>query len=473
MNEKGMGLNVGQRVRIVEEEEEDNPVLIGKMAIVERVDLSTRGVPTCEVRIDRSGELVSLPQKYLKPVEIVPSSLLANDLSVPWDPEPKEWINKYADNNWLAAHILEDLLFYNQLVVPTVDFSIIVPLVHWLGAPILKELMTAEAVRFVRTSGCLGYAGNGVGLQVLEIRPGKGMEEKEPWWVKVSRCSPKEAVALQLHNRLSGLNDQLIDILGKLVEVCTVDTVLPEFNEKVMNETYRDIQGSRVLTDYFFERNPSINTIALNKLPGVEPNQIRVFSLSPKRAVAGDEIDTTLRLAMLNLEAYLAEEAGARDMVTDRSYGQLLRAKAERYTGGRIAQESFSSLLRIENMPDIVPTIMSGKVAVSKVWQFRNTRTAEEFREWFDQIGPTDPKTLSSEYVKSLKSAGFWSSWKGKALRFITLQAIAGALAQKSGGTSFIASFGLSAMDCFLIDKIRLGFRPRYFVDELRNLFPE
>ena len=471
MSEKGMYLNVGQRIRVMEDE--DPPLLLGKMGIVEEVEIPTGGVPTCDVRIDRSGELVSLPQKYLRPVETVSSSLLANNLSVPWDPEPKEWIHKYTDNNWIAAHILENLLFYNQLIIPTVDFSIIVPLVHWFGVPILKELITGEAISFVRTSGSLAYEGNGVGLQMLEIRPGKGMEEKEPWFVKVSRCSPKEAVALQISNRSSGLNDELIDILGKAVEVCTVDTALPEFNEKVMNETYRDIQGSRVLTDYFFERNPSINTIALNKLPGIEANKIRLFSLLPKPAVAGDVIDTTLRIGMLNLEGYLAEEAGARDMVTDRSYGQILRAKAERYTGGRIAQGSFSSLLRIENVPDIVPTIMSGEVDVSKVWEFRNKRTAKEFREWFDQIGPTNPETMASEYVKSLKSAGFRSSWKGKALRFITLQAIAGALAQQSGGASFIASFGLSAIDCFLLDKIRLGFRPRYFVDELSNLFPK
>ena len=466
-----MRLNVGQRVRIVEEE--DPPVHVGRMAIVERVELSAEVVPTCDVRIDRSSELVSLPQHYLKPVETVPSSLLANNLSVPWDPEPKEWISKYTDDNWLAAHILENLLFYNQVIIPTVDFSMIVPLVHWLGVPIFKELMEAEAISFVRTSGCLAYSGNGVGLAMLEIRPGKGIEGKEPWWVKVHRCSPREAVTLQLHNRLTGLKDELIDILAKLVELYTVDTALPEFKEKVMNETYRDIQGSRVLTDYFFKRNPSIHTIALNELPGVEPNQLRVFSLLPKPAVAGDEIDTTLRLAMLNLEAYMAEEAGARDMVTDRNYGRLLKAKAQRYTGGRTAQGSFSSLLRIENIPNIVTTIMSGEVDLSEVWKFRNTRTAKEFREWFDQIGPTDPETLASEYVKSLKSAGLWRSGKAKVLRFVVLQAIPGALLSLSPGAAAIVSMGLSAVDCFLLDKIRLGYRPRYFVDEFRNLFPE
>ncbi len=471
MSEKGIRLNVGQRVRIIEDK--DPPIHLGKMAIVERVELPAEGEPICDVRIDRSSELVSLSQQCLKSVETMPSSLFANDLSVPWDPEPKEWIDKFIGNNWLAAHILENLLFYNQVIVPTVDFSIIVPLVHWLGAPLFKELLEAEAISFVRTSGSLAYIGNGVGLAMFEIRPGKEIEEKEPWWVKVNRCSPREAVILQLHNRLSGLKEELIDLLAKFVEFCTVDTALPQFKDKVMNETYRDIQGSRVLADYFFKRNPSILTIALNRLPGVEPNQLRVFSLLPKPAVAGDEIDTTLRLAMLNLEAYMAEEAGARDMVTDRSYNQLLGAKAQRYTGGSIAQESFSQLLTIEGIPDIVTTIMSSEVSLSKVWQFRNSRIANEFREWFDQKGPANPDDLVKEYVSSLRSGSFWSSTKSKVIRLIVLQAIGVSLIPVTSGVSSLATAGLSAVDCFLLDKIRFGFKPRYYIDELRNLFPQ
>lgn len=210
-----------------------------------------------------------------------------------------------------------------------------------------------------------------------------------------------------------------------------------------------------------------------NRLPGIQPNQARVFTFLPKPAVAGDAIDVTLRLAMLNLEAYMAEEAGARDMVTDRGFNQLLGAKVQRYTGGKVAQESFSQLVRIEGIPDIVSTIMSGEVSLSRVWQFRNTRIANEFRKWFDQIGPTSPETLISEYIAALKSGGVWSSGKVKMIRFIILQTIAAALAPATSGYSFIVSLGLSAGDSFLLDKIRLGYKPRYFIDDLRNLFPK
>lgn len=171
MNEKRIQLDIGQRVRIIEEE--DSSLHIGKMATVEEVKLTVEREPICYVRIDRSKELISLPQRYLKPITTIPSSLLVNNLSLPWDPEPKERLRRFTDNNWLAAHILETLLFYNQIIVPTTDYSTIVPLVHWLGAPLLSEMLAAHAISFVHTSGMLAYIGNGVGLSIIEIIPGK------------------------------------------------------------------------------------------------------------------------------------------------------------------------------------------------------------------------------------------------------------------------------------------------------------
>lgn len=186
MTETGNQFNVRQRVRIIEE---DGAVInVGKIATVEQIGVSTEGIPICYIRIDRSDELVSFPQQYLEPIMTTPSSLFANDLSLPWDPSPpKERLSKFADNNWLAAHILETLLFYDYVIIPTVDYSIIVPLVHWLGVPIFKELLESHAISFVRTTGSLAYIGNGVGLSVFEIRPSKEKGENEPWWVKVHR----------------------------------------------------------------------------------------------------------------------------------------------------------------------------------------------------------------------------------------------------------------------------------------------
>lgn len=471
MGDKDIQLNVGQRVRIYEEE--DPPKHIGKMATVENIESPTEGELFCTVRIDRSDELVSLPQRYLKPVTTILGSLFANNLALRWDPTSRERFGKYIDSNWLAGYLLETLFYYNQIIIPTVDYAIVVPLVHWLGFPLFHELLAAHAISFVHISGMLSYWGNGAGLSMMEIYPGKEAKQPEPWWAKTHRCSPEEAVTLQLSNRLKGIDERGIALLAKFVELTTVDTALPQFKEKVRNETYRDIQGSTVLTEYMFDKNPEIPNLKLNHLPGLGSNQVRMLTSSTKPALVGDEIDTTLRLAELNLEAYVAEEAGARDMVTDHNYYHLLEAKAQRYTGGNIAKYSFSRLLEIENIPDVVSAITSGELSLSEVWGFRNSRNANEFREWFDKHGPTKPDELVKEYVSTLRSGGFWKSTKSKAIRFIVLQIIGVSLIPVTSGISFLATAGLGAADCFLLDKIRLGFQPRYYIDDLRNLFPK
>ena len=154
---------VGQRVRI--SEQDDPPIHIGKMGIIQQLGTLESGEPVCDVKIDRIPESVSFPQTFLDPVKPRPSTLLANDLLLPWDLNPPGGrLRAYTEDRELAGQVIEKLLFYDRVVIPTVDFSIVVPLVHWMGIPILRDLLVSEALSFVRFRGTLGYSGNGVGL---------------------------------------------------------------------------------------------------------------------------------------------------------------------------------------------------------------------------------------------------------------------------------------------------------------------
>lgn len=456
---------MGQRVRIHAEPENVKPgTYAGKMATVERIDSADNGEPIFVLRVDRFSEPISLPQSFLEPVVTHPSSLLANDLFLPWDmDDPAPRLRAFTEDRRLAGHILETLFIYNRVMVPTVDYSIIVPLVHWIGIPVLREMLESEAISFVRFRGGLGYGGSGHGLMTFEIHPG---EKPDLWWIRAARSSPKEAVILQLQNRLSGLSAPLIDTLGMLVEICTVDTTLPEFTRKVEHETYCDILGSEVLHPYFSIRNRN-----LKSLGNLGPDKIRGFSSMVRPAQVGEEIDITLRLAMLNLETYLAEEAGARDMVTDRGFGRLLDAKVHRFTGGAITGNAFSRIATLENLPDLPSSIATGGVDLATAWAFRNRRTARQFREWFDRIGPEDPKRFEQEYIRTLRSGELWDRGPTKLMRFIVIQGVGLGLAPVIGGASVLASLGLSAADSFLLEKVRVGFQPRYFIDDLRHRF--
>ena len=444
---------IGKRVRINEEPSEVPwATYAGKMAIVKGLDVSDTGAPMCMLKIDRVTELARLPEAYLETLEPQPSSLLANHLFLPWDMnDPKPRLDAFLQDNWLAGHILEVMMFYDQIIVPTVDFAIIVPLVHWLGPPILKEMLESGALSFVRFRGGLAYDGRpNRGLHTFEIHPAPEKPE-EAFWIHAARCPAAEAVTLQLQHRLSGLPEQWIEAFSWLVEICTVETSLPEFTEKVEEETYRDILGSQVLADRF-----GINISDPQNLSGLDSNQMRIFASLMEPASTGDAINITLGIGMLNLEAYFAEEARARDMETDREFSHLLTAKVRRYTGGQTAHDGFFGITNLENIPEVAGAIASGAVDVSKAWEFWGSKSSRNFREWFDKVGLDNPHEFQREYVRSLRDGGIWSGIRAKAIRFCVVQGASFALVPVLGPAAVIASIGLSVVDSFLLETFEL-----------------
>ncbi len=444
----------GDRVRIVKD---DEPLLImGKMATVEDVMFRAQSAPQYVLRVDHIGGDIKVAGDRIQRNTMRPSSVLANDLFLPWDLDgPTANFDKFKQDNWLAGRVTELMTLYDFVVIPTVDFSIIPPLVHWLGPKIYLEMMANGRLSFVRYRGSLAYVGNGCGLNMFEILP-SAENPVEPWFRRAVRCEPEEAVLLQLHNRLKGLDAKLVEHLARLTALGTVDSRLPEFIGKVEQETYRDILGSQGLRSLYSQGSD------LRRLPGINANQLRVFSAAPKPDVAGDPIDVTLRLGMMNLEAYLADEAGVRDLVTDRGFGSLLRAKAERLSSGKTSADAFSALVTVEGIPDVVEMVTSGRVKPHEVWEFSGSRPATNFRQWFDKNGPLDSAAMVREYVAALHDGGPWNTWSTKLVRFVVVQGV-GAIIPLVGGIA------VSAADNFLLEKIRLGYNPRFFIDALRD----
>lgn len=187
----------------------------------------------------------------------------------------------------------------------------------------------------------------------------------------------------------------------------------------------------------------------------------------------GDSINVVLGLGMLNLEAYLAEEACARDMVTAREFEQLLAAKVKRFTGGQTAYDGFFGITNIEGIPEIAGSITNGEVSIPTAWEFRQSKSAQDFRAWFDEIGIDDPSEFQKHYLDVIKSGHVWSGTTAKTIRYCAVQAAGIGMIPILGPASVIASMAISAVDSLLLDKIlervRLGRSPRYFIDDVRH----
>ncbi|MFC2008965.1 hypothetical protein ACFLUT_02815 [Chloroflexota bacterium] len=462
MNAQSEEFVVGQRVRIWEVDDEQTEFL-GQMGTITSDGQAPQRCDSQAVKLDHTKQTLVLPSRYLRLVKTAKSSLLANELFLPWDmDDPNRRLRAYTASRWVAAHLVETLLFYEHVTVPTVDFAVVVPLIHWLSIPLFKELLLSNSLQFVRYRGSIGYSGDGLGIVLHEIR---GPSTPDSWWVDTACLPTTEAVQLQLRHRLEGVPEQVRDSIASLVGLSTIDTSLPLFQSRVADETYRDIAASRLLHGRFLA-NPS----DLAHLPGVGPNEMRTYMRRRHVLSAGDGIDIALRVAMANLEIYLAEESGTRDMAPPPGFDGILGAKATRYTGNAEAAKSFSALLRVEGVPDLATQIVQGELTLAHLWDFGNQQTSAQFREWFEEVGPSNPDVVLQEYTKCLRTSSGFASTPGKLIRFIVLQCVGLALAPVTGVGSLALTGAASAVDCFLLDRIRLGFNPRYFVDDLRHV---
>ena len=450
----------GDRVRI--ESSEEPYVYIGKLATVKRSSIRL-GTEQVTVEVEHTRETVVFPAGSLERLTTIPRSLLANDLFLPWDPSTnRSRMSAFLDSPWIAGRTLEAMLLYDQVIIPTVDFAVIIPLIHWLTPGVFKEALVSGALSFVRYRGGLAYIGNGNGLGIFQFRSNPTGECEDNLGLRAANYSPHDAALIHLEHRINGLPKKTLEPLARLIEICTVETALPDFQTKVAHESYLDIMGSDLINTGFEEG------MNLTRLPGVADNQLRHYKWH-QQVDPNDPINLTLRVGMLNLQTYLAEEAGAHDMASPDEIVALMRSKYHRYTGGDAATEAFSSIRAIENIPDVAASVTEREVTPGEIWRLRNTGRAKRFRVWFDEIGPDDPEHLVSEYVSTLTEASPLTNRGGKILKFALINAAGLALMPIGGPISIGASLALSLADSFLLDRIRLGFRPRFFINDVRS----
>lgn len=290
------------RVRI--ESGEEPYEYVGKLATVKSSSIRL-GEEQVTVEVEHTRETVELPAGFLERLTTIPRSLLANDLFLPWDPaEHRSRLSAFLDSPWIAGRTLEAMLLYDQVIVPTVDFAVIIPLIHWLTPGVFKEAIESGALSFVRYRGGLAYIGNGNGLGTFEIRSKPSGKCEDNLLLRAANYPPRDAALVHLANRIKGLPEGSREPLARLIELCTVETALPDFKTKVAHESYLDIMGSDFISTGFKEG------MNLTRLPGVAANQMRPYKLGREEDPT-DLIGSTLKVGMLNLQIYLAEEAGA------------------------------------------------------------------------------------------------------------------------------------------------------------------
>lgn len=347
------------------------------------------------------------------------------------------------------SRLLDSLMLYDTVYIPTQDFMSASVLVGVLGDKAALEMLEAGDIKFIRLQGSLAYIGNGGGLQSYEILS----DTEEPQ-------APFASDDKALDWALSGLKTTIDPLVRTWILRNTQTIGMKDLYEVIKDETYKDILGSSHLRKAFAIRNTH-----LDRLVGVEPNQLRVAeSIDP--TVYGDEIDTVLRISRANLELHLAMRTGCIDSTTGSPIGHLLKGKNERIQSQNKPFESYGALKELAGIPDFSAYVLDAPFElrhfrVADILRPKHTRDGNEFRTWFHANCRTNTEDVPRHYIELLQSTDFANTMTGKTIRFLTTTG--------AGFLGPIAGIMAGAVDSFFGDFLRKS-NPKFFIQDLRQI---
>jgi hypothetical protein len=385
-------------------------------------------------------------------------SIIDNKLFVRLDLDHSLRANSFFQTNVVnRAHLISQLLLYETVVIPTVDFGIIPTLINWFGLNSFEEVIESSAVKFVRRKGILGYVGNGNGIIAFTILPGE-RKDFEWWREAIFGDNAEKSIELQLKQMCPFISGKQRPKLTEKVNVLSTTLKYDNdfFMKNIVHESYTDIMSNdRLSKSVLVDEKPA----NLTKLGGVTANQMRVLD---QEGLIKDSIDLVLRVAEINMEIIMATQMGNADIFTSEGSQDVLAGKLSRYNVDKSLLDGFSSLLELNNIPDIRHAIISNDVDLPTIWSLRQKRVSSQFRNWLREANPQSSREMEKEYVNVLGKNTLAESLPIRTIRFAITTA---------AGINPIAGLVAGAIDNFFVDKWLSGYSPKLLLDELSKLF--
>lgn len=398
--------------------------------------------------------------RYLKEKTMKSDSIIDSRLLIRLDLDVSLKANSFFQiNSRNRAHLANQLLLYDRIIIPTKDFGIVPILINWLGLKTFNKALDSDTFLFIRTKALLGYAGLGKGL--MEFTIFEGETKKFSWWQDAMFGELDAAIEEQLKNMCPFISRQE---RARIVEKTIARTKKVEYDndffmKNIVHETYTDIMKNKSLSMNVLQNSKhESGKIYLKRLQGVDPNQVRVLNLDRIR----DPVDMVLRIAEINMEIYMSTLSDDADLFTSDGAELLLKNKLIRAGIGLNYLDGFLSLLELNKIPNIEKAIYSDSISLLDIWKIRGKKISKKFRKWLRKATIKDARDLEKLYVESLGNKALVNSLPFRSFRF-AITSIVGAINPVIGLTS-------GSVDSFFINKWLSGYSPKLFLDELSKI---
>lgn len=203
----------------------------------------------------------------------------------------------FSTNPTNRAHLANQLLLYDKVVIPTKDFGIVPILINWFGLKNFEDVLASSAIYFLHRPSLLGYAGNGVGISGFIISATK--DKPFEWWQEALFGDMDKAIETQIRYMCPFIGKEQRSRLVTIIKDCSRPLQYDNdfFMKHIVHESYTDISSNPELSSLVATRSGDPNRLDLTRIPGVEHNQLKVLDTYNMVTPA----DIILRVAEINM----------------------------------------------------------------------------------------------------------------------------------------------------------------------------
>jgi hypothetical protein len=371
--------------------------------------------------------------------------ILAADL---WPSTGVDGFNRASEIELASAQMrlhqfVENVLLYDQVVIPTDDFISLNVLAKSFGLSALETLLDEAVLKFWRLQGQLVYAGAGHGITFINSWKTVDGTPVSPLWLPTDI-----AVAAILRKEIPSATPEQAHNLAAKVSKATVEADLDAINLEAKKRSHGAAQSPSM------DPRLAISDRDLNNL-GIGPDQVRLLGRLNEAPQIEDSIYKLMVIARTQIEMIAGEQTACNDISTLSPVGKIIAANR--------SKTSLDRLYEITDVPDLGAAAWNGTVSMKQIVELRNSRNWQQFVQWFHETCAKEPDAVGREYVKLLRAHAPLDSPFFKLVRLL-ISTVAGAL---SGGLGV----AVSAADAFLVPKIREP-SAKYFIERLEQLSP-
>ena len=349
--------------------------------------------------------------------------------------------------------LIESLVLYDEIVIPTQDFLIIPVLLRAIGENPFRDLLERGAIKFLRMKKGIAFFA-GVGARSYYIKKKNG--EMLPFAADLD-----DAIRRACTGAPGNAADPagLIRTLSSITSEILADELQPVFQ----TESENDVLGSEEIREFF-----SLPNVHPREYPG-KPNMVD-FCGGPGVSSEKREINAYLRLVQSNVEVSLADRAGCDDIASATDLDITMAGKFARSGQSDVV----SNLLEIADIPNFAPLVRTGQIPMEHLLKLRESKDGKAFRDWFHgNLRTADLKTVSKEYINLIKKIPAVDRIPSRLMRILGWTAVSAAVGTLAGpiGTAAGAVIGVGGglLDSFVLSRLRLGGSPKVFLDKLRG----